>query len=257
MARGEQIVFTLRELIASGEFTPGQRLAEIPVSQRLGVSRTPVRRALALLAGEGLLAPAGARGYLVRAFTIKDILDAIEVRGQLEGMAARLASEAGPSDCLLQSLEDCVAEGESILGPAMLEHEADARWAKMNAEFHALIVNASGNRALAEAVGRNDKLPFAAAGALLGGDTEDRTLRTQHREILRHAQIQHRAILDALRARQGARCESLMREHALQAHRNVMLFRSSIPSLSETANAPETARKRPRRRAAKGNGAGG
>src|SRR5271170_2626645 len=122
MARGEDIIVTLRELIASGEFAPGQRLAEIPVSARLGVSRTPVRRALALLAGEGLLAPAGARGYLVRDFTFKDILDSIEVRGLLEGMAARLLAEAGISNALMARLEACIVEGEDILRAP--EHDA-------------------------------------------------------------------------------------------------------------------------------------
>jgi GntR family transcriptional regulator, vanillate catabolism transcriptional regulator len=230
MARGDDIIVTLRELIARGEFAPGQRMAEIPVAARLGVSRTPVRRALALLAGEGLLAPAGARGYLVRAFTLKDILDAIEVRGTLEGMAARQVAEAGPSDSLLARLDACLAEGEEILRAPLHDTHADTHWSKMNVRFHSLIVGGCGNRALAEALERNDKLPFASAGALLGGDTEDLALRASHREVLMEAQFQHRAIVEALRTRQGARAEALMREHALQGHRNVMLFQDSLPS---------------------------
>jgi len=231
MARGEDIIVTLRELIASGAFAPGQRLAEIPVAARLGVSRTPVRRALALLAGEGLLAPAGARGYLVRAFTFKDILDSIEVRGALEGMAARLVAEAGLSDAVLCRLDACVGEGEDILRAPVHDAQADSRWSRMNARFHSMIVDGCGNRALAEALARNDKLPFAAAGALPGADSVDSDLRERHRDVLRQAQFQHRSIVDALRERKSARAEALMREHALQAHRNIMLFRDMIPSL--------------------------
>jgi GntR family transcriptional regulator of vanillate catabolism len=233
MARGEDIIVTLRELIASGAFAPGQRLAEIPVAARLGVSRTPVRRALALLAGEGLLAPAGARGYLVRAFTFKDILDSIEVRGLLEGMAARLVAETGITDGLRGRLDSCIGEGDDILSAPAHDAQADARWSRMNTHFHTLIMEASGNRALMEALARNDKLPFAAAGALPAAESVDADLRERHREVLREAQVQHRAIFDALRSRQGARAEALMREHALQAHRNIMLFRDAIPSLSD------------------------
>ncbi len=233
MARGDEIVLTLRELIATGAFAPGQRLAEIPVADRLGVSRTPVRRALALLAGEGLLAPAGARGYLVRSFSFKDIIDAIEVRGLIEGMAARLVAEAGPSDATLARLDACVAEGEDILSTGTLDAQGDARWAAMNGRFHGLIIGACGNKALIEALTRNDKLPFAAAGALAGAELIEPDLREQRRDVLRHAQVQHVAIAESLRGRKSARAEALMREHALQAARNIELARRRIPNLTD------------------------
>src|SRR5262249_26856121 len=111
----------------------------------------------------------------------------------------------------------------------------DTRWSKMNIRFHGLIVGGCGNRALAEALERNDKLPFASAGALLGGDTADLALRERHREVLMEAQFQHRAIVEALRTRQGARAEALMREHALQGHRNVMLFQDSLTAVGNTS----------------------
>lgn len=235
MARGDEIVVTLRELIASGAFAPGQRLAEIPVSERLGVSRTPVRRALALLAGEGLLAPAGARGYLVRAFTFKDILDSLEVRGLIEGMAARLIAEAGPSEGLLHRLEACIAEGDEILSAPEHDAQTDSRWSKMNTRFHALIMGACGNKALMDAQARNDKLPFAAPGAMPSAEIIEPALRAQHHEVLRQAQFQHKAVVEALRSRRGARAEALMREHALQAQRNIMLSRGSLPNLADAA----------------------
>lgn len=233
MARGDEIVLTLRELIATGAFAPGQRLAEIPVAARLGVSRTPVRRALALLAGEGLLAPAGARGYLVRSFSFKDIIDAIEVRGLIEGMAARLVAELGPSDAMLAKLEACIAEGNDILDRGELDAQGDARWAAMNGRFHTLIIGACGNKALVEALARNDKLPFAAAGALAGAEMIGPELREQRRDVLRHAQVQHSAIVELLRGRKSARAEALMREHALQAARNIELARRRIPNLTD------------------------
>src|SRR5919109_1307556 len=82
---------TLRELILDGELPPGVRVAEIPLSVRIGVSRTPLRLALARLEHEGLLTALSAGGFIVRQFTREEIADAIELRGVLEGTAARLA----------------------------------------------------------------------------------------------------------------------------------------------------------------------
>ena len=70
---------------------------ELRLVERLGVSRTPLRLALAALEHEGLLRGRGSRGYVVREFTAADISDAIELRGVLEGTAARFAAERGPT----------------------------------------------------------------------------------------------------------------------------------------------------------------
>ena len=85
----------LREMILSGEFAPGERMSELRLVKRLGVSRTPLRLALATLEHEGLLQGLKSRGYVVREFTKADISDAIELRGVLEGTAARFAAERG------------------------------------------------------------------------------------------------------------------------------------------------------------------
>jgi GntR family transcriptional regulator of vanillate catabolism len=86
-------LLTLRELILKGEFQPGERLSELALVARLRVSRTPIRLALDRLAHEGLLEPSPSGGFVVREFTIEDVWDAIEMRGVLEGSAARLAAE--------------------------------------------------------------------------------------------------------------------------------------------------------------------
>src|SRR5277367_5466698 len=89
-------LLTLREQILSGEFAAGQRMSELPLVERLGVSRTPLRLALATLEHEGLLLALPAGGYVVREFTRADISDATELRGVLEGTASRFAAERGP-----------------------------------------------------------------------------------------------------------------------------------------------------------------
>src|ERR1700736_688165 len=94
----------LRELILSGEFGHGDRMSELPLVERLGVSRTPVRLAPAKLEHEGLLRALPAGGYVVTEFTRSDIEDATELRGVLEGTAARFAAERGPARRELRAL---------------------------------------------------------------------------------------------------------------------------------------------------------
>src|SRR3989442_4158883 len=83
----------IRELVLRGEFARGERISELPLVARLGMSRTPIRLALERLAHIGLLESTATGGFTVREFTIEEVRDAIEVRGVLEGTAARLAAE--------------------------------------------------------------------------------------------------------------------------------------------------------------------
>ena len=82
----------LREMILAGELPAGARIAELAIVERLGVSRTPIRAALMRLEQEGLLQALPSGGYAVRTFSERDVSDAIELRGTVEGLAARLAA---------------------------------------------------------------------------------------------------------------------------------------------------------------------
>ena len=88
-SRSESVVVELRDMIMRGEFVAGFHLQEVPLAERMGVSRTPIREALNMLAKEGLLEPGPKRGYKIRTFTIGEIVEAYEVRATLEGMACR------------------------------------------------------------------------------------------------------------------------------------------------------------------------
>src|SRR3954463_4605150 len=109
-----QALLRLRELIINGEFPPGTRMAELPLVERLGVSRTPLRLALATLEHEGLLENLEGGGYAVREFTRDEIHDAIELRGVLEGTAARFAAERGVTDEQLARLRQLSAAIEPL-----------------------------------------------------------------------------------------------------------------------------------------------
>jgi len=118
----QAIVHTLREKILAGELAPGQRLVEAQLAQWLGVSRTPLRYALSVLASEALLERSGARGFVVRRFSVRDVLNAIDVRGVLEGLAARMVAENGVSAALAASLNACLREGDEIFNAGALKH---------------------------------------------------------------------------------------------------------------------------------------
>ena len=88
-----RLVLALREQILQGQFSPSERLTELGLASRLNASRTPVRLALERLANEGLLDAIPSGGFRLRSFSLADIRDAIEIRGVLEGIAARFAAE--------------------------------------------------------------------------------------------------------------------------------------------------------------------
>ena len=108
-SQSTRALLRLRELILNGEFAPGTRMSELPLVERLGVSRTPLRLALATLEHEGLLelVPGGRlRGAASSAHA--DVNDAIELRGVLEGTAARMAAERGVSRRELMAMRTAI-----------------------------------------------------------------------------------------------------------------------------------------------------
>jgi GntR family transcriptional regulator of vanillate catabolism len=205
----KNIALRLREMILRGELAPGERLAEVGLAERLGVSRTPIRQALPALAREGLLAAAGRRGFVVRSFSPEDVLDAIETRGVLEGLAARRIAERGASPDLIHSLKKCLSEGDAILARRKFESADEQRYGEMNGRFHALIVDGAGSRIVADTLARNDHVPFASARAVAFSRDLSELV-----PILNYAHRQHHVIVQALENREAARAEALMREHA-------------------------------------------
>jgi GntR family transcriptional regulator of vanillate catabolism len=215
----ETVLMQLRDLILRGEFEPGQRLAEQQLAERLGASRTPVRAALVTLEQEGLVEANETGKYLVRQFTPREVADAIAVRGHLEGMAARLVAEHGLSRQLQAELQACLDEGDLALAATPLDYESYAAYAVVNDRFHALVLEASGNRALQRAVALNDKLPFAPASAMLpmqGTVALDR-------DWMLYAHRQHHMLFAALKAGEGARAQALAVEHTEVAQMNMRM----------------------------------
>jgi GntR family transcriptional regulator of vanillate catabolism len=207
----------LRDLILKGEFAPGERLAEIPLAEKLGVSRTPVRLALATLEREGLIEQSASGGYVMHRFTPREIHDAIDVRGHLEGMAARLVAERGMPHELLAALQACLQDGDRIFAKNLLDLDDYAAYTEMNNRFHDLIADGCGNAALARAIEINNRLPFAPASAML-------PMQSSHEEGQRwmlFAHLQHRNLVDAMAHGQGMRAQSIAQEHVQVAKLNL------------------------------------
>lgn len=211
MSDGDKsVVGRLRKLIGEGHFQTGERLGEVAVAEQLGVSRTPVRLAFRTLEQEGLLQRAGKRGFMVREFTEVDVRCAVEVRGVLEGLAARRLAEQGLSAALADELQVWIQKGRDLLAKGhLVERDADA-WSELNRHFHEIIVGSAGSPVIGDAIARNNHLPFAAADSLI---IDSEALDREYRK-LQLAQLQHELIVQALRHGEGARAEMLMREHA-------------------------------------------
>jgi GntR family transcriptional regulator of vanillate catabolism len=205
-----EAVVRLREMVLNGKLAPGQRVAEAPLADLLGMSRTPVRQALPVLAQEGLLVENETRGYLVRAFTATEITDAIDVRGALEALAAQRVAERGLARSVARDLHRCLDDGDALLSRRRLEEGDEVSYAEMNARFHALILHAADSLILSCAFERIACVPFAGPQAL----AFDRTRLDQMYERLHYAHRQHHAIVGALEAGQSGRVDALMREHA-------------------------------------------
>lgn len=139
------VVFnTLREAILRGDLEPGERLMEIALANRLGVSRTPIREAIRKLELEGLVVMIPRRGAQVASITKKDLQDVLEVRSSLEVLATELACERITPE-QLDSLKSALSRFESVLGNSDVSVIARA-----DVDFHDVIFESTNNARLVQ-----------------------------------------------------------------------------------------------------------
>lgn len=228
-------LLNLRGMLLRGDFQPGERISELPLVARLGVSRTPIRLALDRLAHEGLLEASPTGGFVVRAFTIEDVWDAIETRGILEGSAARLAAERLEHDSELAQLRRYRDELDAMIQKdgdpdTFAEPDIDsfARYLDLNEAFHSEIVKLAKTPMLRRVLERVNSVPFASPSALV----YVRSKLPRAPQMFAIAHEHHRSIVDAIEHRQGARAEALAREHSLMTKHNVEFALSDSSILS-------------------------
>jgi DNA-binding GntR family transcriptional regulator len=192
----DEVADRLRELIRSGELEPRARVNELELSDRFGISRTPLREAIKILATEGLLELLPNRGARVASLTEQEIEDTLEVVAGLEATAADLAC---------RRITNAEVEAIAELNQAMVEawrRRDDVGYYTLNRRIHEAIMAASGNPTLqgiyANLSGRIQRTRYSA----------QKTPEQWQRAIDEHEQM-----LALLRARDGERLAAVMREH--------------------------------------------
>jgi len=216
-SQAAKATLALREMLVQGRFRPGERLREVPLAAELQVSRIPLHLALERLAHEGFLQLRPTRGFVVQGFSPEDIRDAIELRGLLEGSAARLATERLLDDRELDPLRHASSEMLVLVRQRTLTLEAFNRYIELNAQFHSVLLDLARSRMLRRAIEHVCSLPFASPSAFLNRQYASPELR----ELFLIAADQHGLIVDAIANREGMRAEALTREHARVARRNL------------------------------------
>lgn len=212
----ERVAVTLREKLLRGEFRPGQRLAELWLVPQLKASRTPVRLALERLSHQGLLKALPYGGFRVREFTIADLWDSIELRGVLEGTAARMAAERLVNPDELGPLREC-HEALAKVAPMTMDDFLD--YVAKNMAFHRELWKLAKSPTVERALDGICALPFAGPGALVFGGSDDAQGYHSHNAVI--AIEHHRSLLEAIENREGARAESIAREHSRLARNNL------------------------------------
>ncbi|MEM5460107.1 GntR family transcriptional regulator [Paraburkholderia phytofirmans] len=195
----------IRQDLLDGVIASGSRINEVSLSRDLAVSRTPLRAALQMLAGEGLLTYTPNRGFTVRAFPLSEIVDAYEMRALAEGLAARLAAERGLSADACIELENALTRGDQILASGIEPNAQRAEYAEINEIFHSVIHDAASSRLVSDVLRLCQQIPQTSTHNILAFEIDD--IRERHRF--------HHRIYDAILAREPREAEALMRQHVV------------------------------------------
>lgn len=209
----QRITHQLREIVLSGRFPPEHKVPEETVAREFAVSRTLARLAMGALEREGLLSHEPRRGFRVRGFTIQDLAGAIEIRGELEAIAARLLAEKGLSDAAERRLTAPLKAAEEILCGTVFGVDERLRWTETNLNFHLNLIEAADNAALAAAFETVIRMPLVSPRAIVFDLTDPQFSRPQ----IERAHADHLRVLDAIRARKGQRAAEIIRDHSIRS----------------------------------------
>lgn len=216
------VLTRVRELIVTGQIAAGTRLTAETIAKEQGISRTPVRSALAVLTAEGLATYHINRGYTVREINLRDILDAIETRAVLEAKGCGLSVDYGWIPSELERLQDTVEEGTAIIAGGKWSEEIEHKWYQTNRDFHSLIIRVSRNNALRNAIRMTLVYPVFGDIARLCPAVAQ-YVPQRHRKIpdvppeyIVASQSDHEAILEAIRGEDAEHAEQLMLAHILK-----------------------------------------
>jgi DNA-binding GntR family transcriptional regulator len=198
--RHDDAVTLLRDMIRSGELAVGDRLLEVALSKRLGMSRTPIREAFRTLAAEGLVNVLPNRSVVVAALDAAESVDVFLVLGALESLAAQLACQRITDE----EIERLIALQNEL--ETWYEAGDRARYTEANRAIHGLIVVAARNHAL-----------LSAWRLIVPRAERARALNNADAKRWSSSIDSHRKIYAALAARDGHLLSSLMQAHFAQS----------------------------------------
>ena len=212
--KADDIAVLIEEAIVSGELAPGSVLRQEQLSERFGVSRTPVREALRRLAALGLVSFEPNRGVRVRTLTYEDLREAFLVRAELEALVTELAAPKLTSETLAE-LEDC-EKRFARLTRELRSHEPGgsrrslmAEWMRANHSFHDVLYRAA-DVPYIESIAKGARRTFSGPAVWAPVDDELDALYERN-------QAEHRAIRQALEARSAAGARALAHEHVMHS----------------------------------------
>lgn len=203
---------TLKANILSGYLHRGERLSERRLMREFDIGRTPVREALNQLEREGLVVGRPNSGYSVAYFDMETICNLLVVREGLDAIAAELAADVA-SDADLKRLQGVMREIEALDSAHARSPETRAKELELGVKIHEVILEATGNAPLIEITRRvYDQLRLALWLEVLWVD------------VWKDAVEEHRAILDALLARDGKRAAEAARRHVRSTRENMKII---------------------------------
>ncbi|MGN0425675.1 MAG: GntR family transcriptional regulator [Acetatifactor sp.] len=187
------VVFnTLRQAILTGELKPGERLMEIHLANKLGVSRTPIREAIHMLELEGLVTMIPRRGAEVAQITEKSMNDVLEVRRALDALCAELACKRITEEELTRLGQACDNFEKAVATGDVNEI------AKADVALHDIIVQATGNRRLISLVNNLSEQMYRYRYEYIKDTNQHETLIAEHRII--YASICNKDVVTAAEA---------------------------------------------------------
>ena len=173
------VVFeSLRKAIVEGSLKPGERLMEVQLAEQLGVSRTPVREAIRKLELEGFVIMLPRKGAYVADMSVKDIIDVLEVRSALEGLAANLAAERMDE----KEIEELKKISDS-LNSAMENGNLD-EILKKDVEFHQCIFEAAGNKRLTQMINSLWEQVYRFRAGYMSDNNAIRGIKEEHEHLI-------------------------------------------------------------------------
>ena len=204
-SKGQSVFLTLEEEILSGALKPGDTLTEIALSERLGDSRTPLRAAIHALAEEGLVEAIPNKGAVVLGVSLDDLVEIYDIRMRLEGIAASLAAKR-ISDDSLSKLTESVELSEFYLAKNDSDHLKE-----LDSDFHNILYKSSGNRHLCKILTE-----------LHRNIRSYRKMSLSVPERLKTSVEEHKKLLSAIKAHDGALAEKIAVEHIRAALDNLL-----------------------------------